>query len=497
MKLDKIDISNKKILFLGYGGVAKCTLNYMNNYFDVNDENIYLVDKSVDAIYGPNLEKINKKNIINLRINSSNFNKLVNDIQLSENDIIIDLTFCSDTYYFVKQSLLLGFNYINTSIEDENDMSNGTSIDLQQKIIRDIYQTYLENNEIKSNILIEFGQNPGLIQHYILNGLNEMNKIYNNNDEDNFSQEAMIDVVKKYNVGTIFCSEIDNMILKDEEDYNNSKGDVIYNTWSVGGMICETKDYTELVHGLGNKNIKPIIPTKYINYSKMKYIPKYENQEYEVIFLHEIGHNNTLNTICPIIDDNDNIQYINFDGRLIHHGEMFEMAKYFGKDAPFMTYVYKVNKYAEESFKNYFNKNPENNFDDLKQLVKKDNDSFNVLDNINKEDKNHIIGYDTIGGTIYCGKEKVDRIFWCGSILADTHKNVDSNFTPTIVQVAAGVLSGLSYIMEDNNKNKGLHWPCDLDTKYILNKSKPLLGKVFFTEIPVDQFSGKFIYKTW
>ena len=228
----------------------------------------------------------------------------------------------------------------------------------------------------------------------------------------------------------------------------------------------------------------------------MKYIPKYENREYEVIFLNEIGHNNTLNTICPIIDENDNIQYINFDGRLIHHGEMFEMAKYFGKDAPFMTYVYKINKYAEESFKNYFNKNPENNFDDLKQLVKNDNDSFNVLDNINKENKNHIIGYDTIGGTIYCGKEKVDRIFWCGSILADTHKNVNPNFTPTIVQVTAGVLSGLSYIMEDKNKNKGLHWPCDLDTKYILNKSKPLLGKLFFTEIPVDQFSGKFIFKT-
>jgi len=55
--------------------------------------------------------------------------------------------------------------------------------------------------------------------------------------------------------------------------------------------------------------------------------------------------------------------------------------------------------------------------------------------------------------------------------------------------VAAGVLSGLSFILEPENK-PGLYTPINLDTVYILNKSSPLLGKLFFTEIPCGLFQS-------
>ena len=58
-----------------------------------------------------------------------------------------------------------------------------------------------------------------------------------------------------------------------------------------------------------------------------------------------------------------------------------------------------------------------------------------------------------------------------------------------MVQVAAGVLSGLSYIMEPKNKDKGVLFSTDMDTNYILQKSIPLLGKVFFQEIPSNLFN--------
>ena len=173
---------------------------------------------------------------------------------------------------------------------------------------------------------------------------------------------------------------------------------------------------------------------------------------------------------------------------------MFEMAQFFGKKAPFMTYVYKVNKYADKSIKEYFLDDKANDEQDLKMWVMSECESFHVLDNIRKPAADKIVGHDSIGCTIYCGKSKVERIFWCGSILSDTDVNMDPNFTPTIVQVAAGVLSGLSYIMEAENEGKGLHEPCNLPTPYILEKSTPLLGKFFFTEIPVELFSGKMEY---
>ena len=32
--IKKINITNKKILFFGFGGVAKCVLNYLQFYFE-------------------------------------------------------------------------------------------------------------------------------------------------------------------------------------------------------------------------------------------------------------------------------------------------------------------------------------------------------------------------------------------------------------------------------------------------------------------------------
>jgi homospermidine synthase len=116
-----------------------------------------------------------------------------------------------------------------------------------------------------------------------------------------------------------------------------------------------------------------------------------------------------------------------------------------------------------------------------------------VYDNYKAKKSDVIVGWDSIGCTIFCGKNKIDSIYWCGTILSTADLNQLNMFTPTIIQVCIGVISGISYIMEPANKNKGLLFPCDLDTQYILSKSIGLLGKFFFTEIPVNEFDSKTI----
>jgi homospermidine synthase len=66
-------------------------------------------------------------------------------------------------------------------------------------------------------------------------------------------------------------------------------------------------------------------------------------------------------------------------------------------------------------------------------------------------------------------------------------------FTPTVVQVAAGVLSGLSYILE-TGRTPGLYQPTDLNTLYMLKKAMPLLGTFFFDEIKTP-FKVPYTYK--
>ena len=123
------------------------------------------------------------------------------------------------------------------------------------------------------------------------------------------------------------------------------------------------------------------------------------------------------------------------------------------------------------------------------------NENFFVFDNIGAKPDNKIIGWDSIGCTIFCGKKDIEKIYWCGSILNHTDNNVNKYFTSTIIQVAAGVLSGLSYIMEKSNKKKGLMMSCDLDTVYILKKAMPLLVQFFITEIDKRKFNNDLYLK--
>jgi hypothetical protein len=57
------------------------------------------------------------------------------------------------------------------------------------------------------------------------------------------------------------------------------------------------------------------------------------------------------------------------------------------------------------------------------------------------------------------------------------------------VQVAAGVLSGLSYILE-KGRTPGYYPPLSMDTDYMIEKARPLLGHFFMEEIKPSLFPG-------
>ena len=79
--------------------------------------------------------------------------------------------------------------------------------------------------------------------------------------------------------------------------------------------------------------------------------------------------------------------------------------------------------------------------------------------------------------------------FWTGSML-DTNftkrKLRDEFFGPTTIQVMAGVLSGVSWMVK--NKNRGLVFGEDLDDNYIIELAKPYLG-VYHSDIVTGDVS--------
>ena len=481
----KIDIPTKRILFLGYGAVAKCVWNYFDVYITCSRKHVTLVDKSKDAFYGPNLKGVRK---LVMDVNATNVDELVDSLHMKKGDVIIDLTSSSATYYFIKMCFQRGFHYINTSIEDDADSMLGTSIDFQQQTVGDI--AHEARDYTCSTILTECGQNPGLIQHYVLYALQTLSGVKTFRDSRE-KRRILRGVIRDYQIGTILMSEIDNM----KTDRPPSKP-LIYNTWSSVGFLVEALDKTELVYGgKDNTFVKPMIPETEWNTRSIdayRHLVKKE-KDYQVLFLNETALRTTLNSICPILDTQGKVAFTNYRGRLIHHGEVFELARYFGKDSPFMSYVYQNSPYMDQSLARFV---ASSSMEDLWLSIHQEH-TCHVFDNIKRKDPEDTFvlkGHDSIGCTIFCGEKNVNRVYWCGSILSDTDKNVNEHFTPTVIQVAAGVLSGLSYLLEKHHDSLGWIEPIDIDTEYMLEKSIPLLGKFFFTEIPVEQFSGSFEY---
>jgi homospermidine synthase len=480
--MNSIQLSSCKVLFLGYGAVAKCTWNYFDEYFNISPNQVYLVDKTESAFYGPKLEHTHK---IVKNVDATNFNELVEMVNLVEGDIIIDLTFSTCSYFFISMCLLKGFHYINTSIEDKDDLFNGSSIDYQQQRVKSIYEKNKKFSPIRSCILTECGQNPGLIQHYVLYALNRLYALHNPSDPNRdieFRREVLTSMIHEYQIGSILMSE------RDEIRTNRVMNpDCIYNTWSVGGFISEAFDPTELVRGTKNSYIQPNL-SEHINHELTTMYHPYQNNGKEVLFMKQSGLHSTLPSMAPILVNNI-VTYETFRGQLIHHGEIFELANYFGEMAPFMSYVYQSSPYINQSIKCIQEKNNYTR-DEMISYIS-DPTHFSVMDNINMSEENHTKGYDSIGATFLCGTDKITRMFWCGSIVSDSDVK-NPLFTPTIVQVAAGVLSGLSYILE-KDRIPGLYEPIDLDTTYMLTKAKPLLGKFFFDEIKVP-FNTDYTY---
>lgn len=476
--LTKIDINDKNILFLGYGAVAKCVWNYFDHYFHYDQNRVFAVDQFPSSFTGPRVELLQ---CMVEHISATTFDTVLDTIGMTTGDIIIDLTYDSATYYFIKRSLERGIHYMNTSIEDRTDAFHGSSIAVQQHHVGEIMRQFESEHPYTSTILTECGQNPGVIQHYVFHALDCMNQL--SAQPLPLSQAAQAtrmnlyrEIIRQFQVGTIFCSEMDDQVM--DIPINP---DVITNTWSVSGFLSEAMDPTEVVRSTSNPFIQPVIAEEMRYTTRMQLYPYANTEPYEVVFLKEMGVHTTIPSICPVITP-QGIVYKTYQGKMIHHGELFDLARHFGKDTPFMSYVYQNNPYMDQSLHHFFSTRPDATPTDIIMYANQEH-HFRVLD---QRDCN-ITGQDSIGATLFCGKEKIDRIFWCGSIVTHTDANLQPYFTPTILQVAAGVLSGLSYIMEQPR----LGWlqSSDIDTTYMLEKCKPLLGSFFFTEIPVGEFT--------
>jgi homospermidine synthase len=107
--------------------------------------------------------------------------------------------------------------------------------------------------------------------------------------------------------------------------------------------------------------------------------------------------------------------------------------------------------------------------------------------------KPHIMSQDTICGHNIVGiylRKKCGKEYWCGSKLDISNargkikNNVDDLIlNATTVLTASGVYAGIKYII--NNPNKGWVLPLDVDSSFMINEAKSLLGEYFIGELKI------------
>lgn len=479
IKLDK----TRKIVFFGCGSVSKCCIYYLKDFIKCSPNQIFIIDKDKSTRNFPPIQHIINKGatFLHFELKRDNLSWLFDEfLNLKKHDIIIDLTTMTSTYHIFQECRMRNILYINTSIEDDDPVvdsnrfcpvNNGIFLQhINLQIIAEKSKDYGDTTSI-----IEFGMNPGLISVFVKQGIMNLAKQvikYHKlkNQKVNQKMEKYVEkknhkkLAKLLGIEVIHCSEIDTQVP------NVIRPGQFVNTWSCVGLITEGLEPAEIQVGTHEK----IIPFAKTDVNQV--IP-------QLLITKAYGKDIKFESIAPLRIVNDTVEFTKFVGQSIHHGEGISLNRYLGsfKYSPTMHYVYKLNPYTEQLLNNT---SPE-------ELVKIMNDpsKWKVLNTY--DDK--INGYDNIGSLFIMKKNpftEIDELFyyWTGSILdTDYTQNVlkDPYFGPTVIQVMAGILSGVVWMIK--NKNKGLCFGEDIDDDFIIKMAKKYLGVYYSRPVIVNK----------
>lgn len=449
---EKIKFENR-ILIIGYGAVSQCALPVVLEHIEVPEENITVIDFEdkaqkikpfTDAGVKFLREKITKENLSEVLGNHVGSNGLVIDLawNIGANDI---LQWCHNHNTL----------YINTSVEswnpDESKHTFDKTLYWRQMKLREMTKTWLKDS---TTAIVDHGANPGLISHFVKQGLLD---IAQKAIEENAYNKKDIEKIKEYSgqkdfarlaqvlgVKVIHCSERDTQITNKPKEV-----DEFVNTWSIEGLREEGVATSEMGWGTHEKKLPDLA-------FRPPYGPK--NQ----IFLARMGINTWARSWVPEVGE--------IEGMIIRHGEAFGISDRltvwrFGKSIyrPTVHYVYMPCHEALSSLA------------ELRARRYKMQPKMRIL-----QDEEIISGKDILGALLM---GHVFGSWWTGTSLSiEKTRELAPGRNPTTLQVAAGIIGAVRWMIE--NPKKGLCLPDDLPHDYVLKIAKPYLGD--FISTPSD-----------
>jgi len=438
---------DKKILFVGYGSVAECTLPILLKHIRVPARNITIMDFENKA---EKLSRWTRKGIryVRKRITRENMARLVPK-HVSEGDLLIDLAWNIDCCEIVQLCHELGVLYINTSVELWDPYAAGPR---QHPTEKTLYWRHMKLRRMISKwkrpgptAVIEHGANPGLISHFTKQGLLDIGraalaakKVRGRAAEEIrqlITDRTFNRLAWKLGVKVIHCSERDTQITDRPKEV-----DEFVNTWSIEGFREEGTTTAEMGWGTHEKTLPP---------HAFRHPSGPKNQ----ICLAQMGINTWVRSWVP----NYSIR-----GMVVRHGEAFTISDSLtvwknGKAVyrPTMHYAYCPCDCAIAS---------------LNELR-----GYNYRLNVNQRIMNDEItsGADILGALIM---GHAFNSWWIGSDLSiEQSRRLVPHQNATTMQVAISVVAAAMWMIK--NPSEGVKVPDNLPHDFVLRVSKPYLGK--------------------
>jgi len=438
---------NNKVLIIGYGAVAKCTLPILLRHVNIPLDNITIIDfkdkaQDLKAWTTGGLRFFKKK------VTPDNLSQILSEY-LSDGGLLIDLAWNIDCCEMVQWCHDHNVLYVNTSVEAWDPDAEKFTAGPYEKTL---YYRQMKLHELtkdwhdSATSVVDHGANPGLISHFARQGLCDIARQMIADDivpdpglmEDLIQKQNFAALAMETGIRVIHCSERDTQISRSPK-----KVDEFVGTWCIEGLREEGTAPAEIGWGTHEKELPDQAHVPPVG-------PKNE------ILLARMGINTWVRSWLP---------HHEIVGMVIRHGEAFGISDRWT--------VWKDGKAIYRPTVHYAYLPCDATIASLHELRGRNYELQPKLRILN--DREIISGSDILGALLMGHPYKS---WWTGSILSiEEAKTLAPGQNATTVQVALGVVTAVMWMIE--NPKKGFCLPDDLPHGCVLEIARPYLGEFY------------------
>ena len=425
-----------RLLFVGFGSIGQGTLPLILRHIDMPRDSITIL--TADDRGRKEAQEYGIKFIVE-PLKRDNYQKVLEPL-LGKGDFLLNLSVDVSSAVLIEYCVQRGVYYLDTCIEPWHGMYTDGSLPLSHRSNYALREEVLELRRKYpkgATIVPTHGANPGLISHWVKQGMVNVARDVLGDVQIPKTQEGWALLSQKLGIRAIHCAERDTQVAEPRKRQNE-----FANTWSVDGFVSEGRQPSELGWG-----------------THEKHFPR-DGHRHDfgcdaAIYLDRPGMSVRVRSWTP--DEGP------FHGFLITHGEAISIADYFTLHNNGSAVYRPTCHYAYHPC------------DDA------------VLSNHEMGGKNWIAQphYRIFMDEIFDGVDELGALllghpknaYWFGSRLSiQQARKLAPHNNATSLQVVAGVLGGMVWILE--NPERGILDPDELDYRRVLDVADPYLGDI-------------------